>query len=84
MKLSRWMISSEKSLPTWNPANTMEVAAMAKEPVHIETKSVCPGIFNLLPGPTDEAIVTWSDGSQTTGVGYSKEEAIAKAISKRK
>lgn len=57
---------------------------MSKKIIRIETKSVCPGIFNLLPGPTVEAIVTWSDGSQTTGVGYSKEEAIAKATSEGK
>ncbi len=41
---------------------------MSRKIVHIETKSVCPGIFNrIIPGSTDEAIVTWSDGSQTTG-----------------
>lgn len=57
---------------------------MSRKPIHIETKSVCPGIFNLIPGPTDEAKIVWSDGSQTTACGYSKEEAIAKAIAKGK
>jgi len=55
-----------------------------KKPIYIETKPVCPGIFNLLPGPDYKATITWSDGSQTTGLGDSKEEAVAKAISKGK
>jgi|GEM_PF-2741292 len=57
---------------------------MSKKVLYIETKSVAPGIFNLLPGPDYEAIVTWSDGTQTKACGDTKEEAIAKAIAKGK
>ncbi len=53
-----------------------------KKLVHIECKSVGPGILNALPGPNYMAVATWSDGSRTTGYGNSKSEAERNAIRK--
>jgi hypothetical protein len=55
---------------------------MARKPIHFEIKSVGWGIFNLLPGPDYECIVTWSDGSQSRGYGDTKSEAKANALKK--
>jgi hypothetical protein len=51
-----------------------------KKPLHIETKFVAPGIFNLLPGPDYKSIVTWSDGTTSKGYGDTRDEAERNAI----
>ena len=54
-----------------------------KKVVDTETKSVVPGIFNaIIPGPSVEATVTYEDGSQKTGYGDSKTEAVENAKDK--
>lgn len=53
-----------------------------RKPVRSLTKSVAPGIFNILPGPRYVTETVWSDGKKTKGYGYSKSESEKDSLRK--